>query len=450
MKTALLLALACVMSSAALAEDSQTTVFEGARLIDGTGRPAVENSVIVVKDDKIVAAGPAAKVTKPKGVRIVDVHGRTIMPGIVNAHGHVGLVVNGKNSAEGYTRENVEAQLAQYEQYGVTSVMALGLNRDLGYEIRDQQRHTKSLGASLFLAGRGIGVPDAAPPVPVAPDQVYRPQTVEEALKDVREVATHKPDMLKIWVDDVYGKFPKMDPALYKAVIAEAHKSKIPVAAHVFYLADAKGLVADGIDALAHSVRDQDVDADLIGQMKQKGTFYVATLNVDESGYMFAEDPSLLQDPMLVQAVSPEMIKMVQSDEYKNKVRSDPNVPKNKAAGATGMRNLKAMQAAGVRIALGTDSGAQPVRVPGWAEHRELELMVKAGLTPMQALVAATRGSAAMLRATDRGTLEAGKRADFIVLQGNPLEDIRNTRQLVVIYNGGREVKPRATALATK
>ena len=450
MKKALLFALACVTSSAALAEESQTTVFEGARLIDGTGRPAVANSVIVVKGDKIVAVGPAAKVKKPKGARVVDVHERTIMPGIINAHGHVGLVVNGKNSAEGYTRENVESQLAQYEQYGVTSVMALGLNRDLGYEIRDQQRKTKGPGASLFLAGRGIGVPDAAPPVPVAPDQVYRPKTVDEAVKDVREVATHKPDMLKLWVDDIYGKFPKMDPAMYKAAIAEAHRHKIPVAAHVFYLADAKGLVADGIDALAHSIRDQEVDSALIGQMKKKGTFYVATLNVDESGYMFAEDPSFLQDPMLVQAVSPETIKMVQSDEYKNKVRNDPNVPKTKAAGATGMRNLKKLQDAGVKIAFGTDSGAQPVRVPGWAEHRELELMVKAGLTPMQALVAATKGSAGMIRASDRGTLEAGKRADFLVLQADPLEDIRNTRQLVAIYNGGREVKPRATAVATK
>jgi len=449
MKNVLLLALACVTSSAALAE-SQTTVFEGARLIDGTGRPAVANSVLVMKDDKIVAAGPASKVKKPSGARVVDVRGRTIMPGIINAHGHVGLVVKGKNSAEGYTRENIELQLAQYEQYGVTSVMALGLNRDLGYEIRDQQRKAKGPGASLFLAGRGIGVPDAAPPVPVAPDQVYRPKTVDEAVKDVQEVATHKPDMLKLWVDDIYGKFPKMDPAMYKAAIAEAHKHKIPVAAHVFYLADAKGLVADDIDALAHSIRDQDVDDDLIRQMKKKGTFYVATLNVDESGYMFAEDPSFAQDPMLVQAVSPETLQMVQSDEYKNKVKNDPNVAKNKAAGATGMRNLKKLQDAGVHIALGTDSGAQPVRVPGWAEHRELELMVKAGLTPMQALTAATKGSAAMIRASDRGTLEAGKRADFLVLQGDPLEDIKNTRQLVAIYNGGREVKPRATAVATK
>ncbi|MFL5395765.1 MAG: amidohydrolase family protein [Myxococcales bacterium] len=450
MKKALLLALACVTSSVAFAAESQTTVFEGARLIDGTGRPAVENSVVVVKGDKIVAAGPAAKVKKPQGARVVDAHGQTIIPGLINAHGHVGLVVNGKNSAEGYTRENVEAQLAQYEQYGVTSVMALGLNRDLGFEIRDQQRKTKGPGASLFLAGRGIGVPDAAPPVPVAKDQVYRPQSVDEAVKDVREFATHKPDMLKLWVDDIFGKMPKMDPAVYKAAIAEAHKHKIPVAAHVFYLADAKGLVGFGIDALAHSVRDQEVDDDLIGQMKKRGTFYVATLNVDESAYMFAEDPSFAQDPMLVKAVSPVTMEQIQSDEYKKSVANNPNLAKIKAAAANGMKNVKKLQDAGVRIAFGTDSGAQPVRVPGWAEHRELELLVKAGLTPMQALVAATKTSAAMIHASDRGTIEAGKRADFLVLQANPLEDIRNTRALLTIYNGGREVQPRATAVAAK
>jgi len=123
-------------------------------------------------------------------------------------------------------------------------------------------------------------------------------------------------------------------------------------------------------------------------------------------------------------------------------VASDPNGPKIRAAFANGQHNLKALHEAGCRIAFGTDSGAQPVRIPGWAEHRELELLVRAGLTPMEALVAATRGSAAMLGLSDRGTLEAGKRADLIVLAANPLESIRNTRQLVAIWHGGKEVKP--------
>jgi len=445
-----LLAMLCAAAGTAFAQADQALVFEGARLIDGTGKAPRENSVIVVQGDRITAIGTAGKVQVPKGARVVDVHSRTIMPGLINAHGHVGLVAGGKNSADAYTRENILPQLAQYEQYGVTSIMALGLNRDLGYQIRDEQRKGTVPGASLFVAGRGIGVPDAAPPVPVAPDQVYRPQTKEEAVADVREAASHHPDMFKLWVDDIYGKFPKMKPEVFQAAIDEAHKNKIRVAAHVFYLADAKALISAGVDALAHSIRDQPVDAELIKAMKAKGTFYVPTFTVDESAFIFAENPAVTSDPTLAQAVPAENLQMWQGQEYKNKVASDPNTPKIKAALINGMKNLKALQDAGVHIAFGTDSGAQPARVPGWAEHHELELMVRAGLTPMQALNAAGKGSAAMLGLKDRGTLEVGKKADFLVLDANPLDDIKNTRELVSIWHGGKEIKPRARTVATK
>ena len=354
--------------------------------------------------------------------------------------------MDGQNKADGYTRENIRPQLEQFEKYGVTSIIALGLNRDLVYQIRDEQKRGEFPGASLFTAGRGIGVPDGAPPVPAAPDQVYRPMTAEQAVAEVRETASHHPDMLKLWVDDVYGKFTKMQPAVFQAAIAEAHKQGVRVAAHVFYLADAKALAAAGVDAFAHSIRDQPVDAELISAMKSRGIFYVPTFTVDESAFIFAEDPSLTQDAFFAAAVPPALVKQLNSPEYKQKVASDPNGPKIRAAFANGQKNLKALRDAGCRIAFGTDSGAQPVRIPGWAEHRELELMVRAGLSPMEALVAASRGSAAMLGLTDRGTLEAGKRADLLVLAADPLENIRNTRQLVSIWHAGKEVKPAVAA----
>jgi len=439
MRKTLPVALSLLMSQAAFAE---VVVLQGATLIDGTGRPPLKNAVLVIDAGRISAVGPADKVKAPPGARALDLKGRTIIPGLINAHGHVGLVVGGQSRADGYTRENVQTQLLQYERYGVTSVLTLGLNRDLVYDVRDEQRRGTVPGATLFTAGRGIGVPDGAPPVPSAPDQVYRPRTPEEAVANVEEAAARKPDYFKIWVDDVFGKFPKMDPAVFKAAIDAAHRHSIKVASHVFYLGDAKAVITSGVDALAHSVRDQPVDDELVAMMKKRGTFYVATLNVDASFSAFADDPVLLDDPFLTAALPPDSVQQFRSPEYRAKVAADPNVPKARAALENGMRNLKTLHAKGVHIAFGTDSGANPVRIQGWGEHRELELMVKAGLSPMDALVAATRGSATMLGISDRGTLEKGKRADLLVLAGNPLDDIRNTRKLVSVWHDGREIQP--------
>ena len=447
MRKTLPVALSLLISQVAFAE---VVVLQGATLIDGTGRPPLKNAVLVIDAGRISAVGPADKVKAPPGARALDLKGRTIIPGLINAHGHVGLVVGGQSRADGYTRENVQTQLLQYERYGVTSVLTLGLNRDLVYDVRDEQRRGTVPGATLFTAGRGIGVPGAAPPVPSAPDQVYRPKTPEEAVANVEEAAAHKPDYFKIWVDDVFGKFPKMDPAVFKAAIDAAHRHSIKVASHVFYLGDAKAVITSGVDALAHSVRDQPVDDELVAMMKKRGTFYVATLNVDASFSAFADDPALLDDPFLTAALPPDSVQQFRSPEYRAKVAADPNVPKARAALENGMRNLKTLHARGVHIAFGTDSGANPVRIQGWGEHRELELMVKAGLSPMDALVAATRGSATMLGISDRGTLEKGKRADLLVLAGNPLDDIRNTRKVVSVWHDGREIQPLVASAAAR
>ena len=241
-----------------------------------------------------------------------------------------------------------------------------------------------------------------------------------------------------------------MKPEIYAAIIEEAHQHKLRVAAHEFYLADAKSLMADGIDVLAHSIRDQPVDRELIDAMKARGVFYIPTLMVDESFFVFAEQPEVMHDEFFKGAVGPELRKYLDSEEYRNKAEHALDLQRNKAASATGMKNLKLLYNAGVSIAFGTDSGAMPTRIQGWAEHHELELLVRAGLTPMQAIVLATHGSATLLHAADRGTLEAGKRADFLVLSANPLDNIRNTRTLVSIWHNGREIKPRVPASEAK
>ena len=419
------------------------TALTHVRVIDGTGHAPLEDATVVIQGNHILAVQPGSGAI-PSGARVLDLHGDTVMPSLINAHGHLALVQDGQNSATAYTAENVLSELRQYESYGVTAMLSLGLNRDLLYAIRQQQRQGKLDGATVFTADRGIGVPDAAPPLPAAPDQMYRPASVDEARATVDAIAKRHPDIIKIWVDSLGGTKPTMSPEIYRAVIQEAHKHHLRVAAHVYYLADAKSLVNDGVDVLAHSVRDKPVDQELISAIKRRGVWYIPTLTVDESFYIYAEHPGFMQLNFFKEAISPVLLSMLTSDAYSKKVNDDPKTAQHKADFAMDQRNLKTLYDAGVLVGFGTDSGAMPTRIPGFSEHRELEDMVQAGLTPMQAIVCATSSNAMLLgiEAT-RGTLRPGKRADLIVLAANPLDDITNTRSIVTIFHDGRTVAPR-------
>jgi imidazolonepropionase-like amidohydrolase len=409
------------------------------RLIDGTGAPVREHVSLLLRNGRIEKIGETMIV--PKGAQVRELSGKTVMPGLISAHSHLGLMVdNAESSATAYTRENVSAQLKQFERYGVTTIMSLGVNRDLVYELREEQRAGRLEGATIFTAGRGIGVPGGAPPLPAAPDQIYRPATVEEARKDVDELAAHHADMVKIWVDKVHGTMPEMTPEIYKAVIVEAHQKHVRVAAHEYALEDAKHLVADGVDVLAHSVRDKVVDDEFVHAMNQREVWYVPTFTVDESFFVYAERPAFMQTAFFQQAAGPKLMAKFDAPEYAEKVNQDPQTPQHRKDFAIGQQNLKKLFDAGVHVGFGTDSGALPGRIPGFAEHRELELMVQAGLTPMQAITAATGENAKLLHSLDRGTIAVGKRADLLVLDADPLVDIRNTRKIVAVYHDGRSI----------
>ena len=265
--------------------------------------------------------------------------------------------------------------------------------------------------------------------------------TVDEVKAHIQELARQKVDMVKIWVDDHWGHYAKIRPELYKAIIEEAHKNNLRVMAHLFYLGDAKGLVGAGLDGMAHSVRDREVDDALIKTLKEKNSFAVATLTREESTFIYAEPPAFLDDPFFSRWADPEVIKALKDPAWGKKVKADPDFSKYAGQLKMGQKNLKKLFDAGVKVAFGTDTGP-PARFQGFFEHRELELMVQAGLTAAQALKTATLNAAECLRAEkDIGTLEKGKRADLIVLDADPLENILNTRKINQVWIGGREVE---------
>ena len=430
-------------------QDSGVVVLKNVRLIDGTGKPALENASIVVQNGRIAAIETDDRSKIPEHARVYDYSGKTVIPGIINAHGHLGLISGAENSATAYTPDNVVRELKQYEGYGVTAMLSLGGNRDLVFDLRREQQAGTLGGADIFTAGRGIGDPNGAPPLPLGPDQIYRPATEAEARADVRQMAAQKVDIIKVWVDDLHGKVPKMQPAIYRAVIDEAHKNHLRVAAHIYALADAKSLVNDGVDVLAHSVRDQLVDQELIAAMKRRGTWYIPTFTVDESFFIYAQHPAWMDTAFFKTAAGPAVDAMLTNPAYVAKVKADPATAQHEKDFDVGQQNLKILYDAGVHVGFGTDSGAMPTRIPGFAEHRELELMVRAGLTPMQAIVCATGHNAELVHAEDRGTLAVGKRADLVVLDGNPLDNIANVHRLVSIIHDGRVISPLATTSAT-
>jgi imidazolonepropionase-like amidohydrolase len=286
-------------------------------------------------------------------------------------------------------------------------------------------------------------VASAAPPQPIGPDQVDRPRTPDEARQMVRAAAARHPDMIKCGVDDLFGQAPKMSPEIYAAIIDEAHENGLRVAAHLFYLEDAKSLLRDGLDVVGHSVRDKPVDQEFLDLMKARHAAYIPTLDLDESQFSYAAHPAYMNSAAFRTAAGPELLADWLSPAYAWRIGKNPFTPLNRSASAQGLENLKKIHDAGILVGFGTDSGAMPTRLPGWAEHRELQLFVKAGLTPMEAIVCATHNAAEVIGdGQNRGTLEPGKRADFLLLAANPLDDIANTTRLVAIYHGGTRIEP--------
>jgi imidazolonepropionase-like amidohydrolase len=385
-------------------QGSDVRVFEGARVIVGDGRTVVENALFIVNGTRITQVGRVGQVAVPAGAVRVNLAGKTVMPAIIDTHTHLSQ-----------TRDMLVNDLSRRAFYGVGAALSLGQDTtDVSFQVRAETAAGTIPGAArFFTAGRGITGPE--PGRTTAPHWVTSPA---EARQAVDEEAAKKVDLIKIWVDDRMGSVKKLTPEVYSAAIDEAHKHGLRTIAHIYTLEDAKGTLRAGIDAFAHSVRDKDLDDEFMALVKQHPNLVLGPNMPDRGvkvdiGWLRASTPAA------------DFAKL----ESANKDDATAHAFWNIQA-----RNLAKMNAAGVRIVVGTD-GNTP-----YAPHVKMEDMVVAGMTPMQVLTAATRNGAQFLRMTDVGTIEANKSADFIVLDANPLDDITNTRKIDTVYLRGAKV----------
>ena len=393
--TALLLA-ACAGSE----EGLNLTAFEGARVIPGDGSAPIEDAVLLVENGRFAAVGVRSSVDVPRGATRVDLTGKTVMPAIVNTHTHLAS-----------TRPERTSQLEHMAYYGAGAVMSLG--QDSGMVAFEMRGETRPGIPRTLTAGRGITSPE-----PGRSTVPFWVTTDAEARAAVQELAAERVDFVKIWVDDRNGQYERLSPSLSGAVIEEAHRLGLRVTAHIFRLEDAKSLLRAGLDAFAHGIRDQDIDDELVALWKERPEV-VLVPNLPDPGV--AQDYSWLSGTL-----PPEELARMQE--------GSTDRPEAQEAFGIQARNLARLSREGIRVAFGTDGSV------AWSPHLEMEDMVRSGMTPAEVITAATGSSAAFLRMDDIGTVAVGKSADFLVLDANPLDDIRATRRIASVYLAGAEV----------
>ena len=409
--------LTAVLLAAGSNLEAQTTAYVGGSVWDGTGASIIRNATMVVEDGRITAVSPSAEI--PAGTEIVFLEGKVLIPGLINTHGHV----SGRWAAEDVVDEQdrIRGDLELFAKYGVTTVNSLGD----GLAVIEVRKSSSPLDPRARLLSAGAVIAGDTP-------EAARNQALANADAGV--------DWLKLRVDDNLGSSRKMPWDAVQAVMNIGNERGLRVATHLFYLEDAKRLIDMGTGMIAHSIRDTDVDQEFIDSLLESGICYVPTLTREVSTYIYGTRPGFFDDEFFTEYANEDEIERLSEPAYMERTLASASGAAYRVALVQAMENMVILQDAGAPVTFGTDAGPAG-RFPGYFEHMELALMVGGGLTPTQALLAATSVAASCLGLDDIGTLEPGKWADFIVLDEDPTRDITYTQMIDQVYVAGQPVR---------